>query len=63
MKLGETGTYEVSTVGGESVLAFIPAPLPPHPPLDFGAGLQRVLESAVLYDRYLAALSEGTEQP
>lgn len=48
MKRGETGRYEVTTVGGESVRAFVPAPLPPAPALDLGSGLQRALEAASL---------------
>jgi len=48
MKRGETGRYEAAAAGGESVRAFIPAPLPPTPPLDLGAGLERALEAAVL---------------
>jgi cell filamentation protein, protein adenylyltransferase len=48
MKRGETGTYEVATAGGETVRAFIPAPLPPVPPLVFTGDLQRTLEAAVL---------------
>ncbi len=48
MKRGETGRYEVITVGGEQVRAFVPAPLPPEPPLAFEGKLQRSLESAVL---------------
>jgi len=34
--------------GGESVRAFVPAPLPPAPPLAFEDGLERSLEAAVL---------------
>lgn len=48
MKRGETGGYEVANVGGESVRAFVPAPLPPVPPLAYNGGLQLALESAVL---------------
>lgn len=48
MKRGETGTYEVTIVGGESVRAFLPRPLPPTPPLEFHGGLQRAMEIAVL---------------
>jgi Fic family protein len=48
MKRGMTGTYEVTTVGGESVRAFVPSPLPPVPPLAFQGELQRLLEAAVL---------------
>ena len=32
MKPRKTGTYEKTTVGGEEVAAFIPAPLPPTKP-------------------------------
>jgi Fic family protein len=39
------GTYIVSTVGGEDVRAFVPAPLPPKPPLRL-ADLQVRLEQA-----------------
>jgi Fic family protein len=43
---GETGRYETLTVGGEPVRAFLPAPLPPDPPLSFARGLQTALEAA-----------------
>jgi Fic family protein len=48
MRRGETGTYEVTTAGGEPVRAFVPAPLPPAPPLAFEGALQQALEAAVL---------------
>ena len=48
MRRGETGRYEVATAGGESVRAFVPAPLPPTPPLVLEGGLERSLEAAVL---------------
>lgn len=48
MRRGETGRYEVTPAGGESVRAFIPAPLPPVPPLASEEGLERALEAAVL---------------
>lgn len=48
MKRGETGRYEATAAGGEAVRAFIPAPLPPTPPLALEAGLERALEAAVL---------------
>jgi Fic family protein len=48
MQRGETGRYEVTMAGGESVRAFVPAALPPEPPLDFDGGLQQALETAVL---------------
>lgn len=48
MKRGETGRYEFTSVGGESLRAFIPAPLPPDPPVDFDTTLQPALEAAGL---------------
>jgi Fic family protein len=38
----------VTTVAGESVRAFVPAPLPPEPSLDLDGRLQRTLEGATL---------------
>jgi len=43
---GETGTYEVTAIGGEQVRAFIPTPLPPAPPLILDGSLQQRLEAA-----------------
>ena len=48
MKRGATGRYEVVSVGGESIRAFVPAPLPPVPPLAFDGTLQPALEAAGL---------------
>ena len=48
MKRGETGRYEVTTAGGEPVRAFLPAPLPPDPPLALDGPLQPLLEAAAL---------------
>ena len=48
MRRGETERYEVTSVGGERVRAFVPAPLPPVPPLAFEGELQRTLEAAGL---------------
>jgi Fic family protein len=48
VKRGETGRYQVTAVGGESVRAFVPAALPPVPPPVLDGGLQARLESAVL---------------
>jgi Fic family protein len=48
MKRGESGRYEVTTVGGESVRAFVPAPLPAVPALALDGHLQQSLEAAVL---------------
>ncbi len=48
MQRGETGRHEVTSVGGERVRAFVPAPLPPSPPVVLEGSLQQLLESAVL---------------
>ena len=48
MKRLKTGHYEVTSVGGEEVRAFVPTPLPPVPPLALEGPLQKALESAVL---------------
>jgi Fic family protein len=48
MKRGKAGRYEVTSVAGEKVRAFVPAPLPPVPPLAFEGKLHRAIESAVL---------------
>jgi len=45
---GNTGSYEVTTVGGEQVQAFIPKPLPPDPPVALANSRQRLLERATL---------------
>ena len=47
MKRGETGVYESTTFGGETVRAFVPKRLPPEPPLDL-ASLHLPLEKASL---------------
>ena len=48
MRRGEIGSYEETSIGGERVRAFVPAPLPPTPVLVLDGSLQQVLESAVL---------------
>ena len=48
MKRGVTGKFEVATVGGERVRAFVPHPLPPSPPIALDGPLQALLEQAVL---------------
>jgi Fic family protein len=48
MRRGESGHYEVTSVGGEQVRAFVPWPLPPDPPLSLDGSLQQALEAAVL---------------
>ena len=43
-----TGTYTPSVAGSETVRAFVPAPLPPTPPLDLSGTRQTLLERATL---------------
>lgn len=48
MTRGQSGRYEIDTVAGEQVRAFVPDPLPPNPPLVMSEGLQPSLEAALL---------------
>src|SRR5438552_15424254 len=48
MERGRTGRYEVTSVAGERVRAFVPRPLPPTPPLEPVGARQLVLEQALL---------------
>ncbi|MEN8182079.1 MAG: Fic family protein [Myxococcota bacterium] len=49
MERGSTGRREITSVGGERVEAFVPAPLPPaNPSLEFEGPLQAALEPALL---------------
>ena len=42
------GRYDVTTVGGEEVRAFVPDALPPQPPLELSGNRQRLLEKSTL---------------
>ncbi|MXX75798.1 MAG: Fic family protein [Holophagales bacterium] len=48
MRRAMPGRYEATAAGGERVRAFIPAPLPPKPPLNLQGPLLRSLEAASL---------------
>ncbi len=48
MQRGTAGRYEITTIGGEQVRAFIPQPLPPNPPVELSNDRQRLLERATL---------------
>jgi Fic family protein len=48
VKRGSTGQYEITATGDEAVRGFVPAPLPPDPPLDLSGVRQRSLERALL---------------
>ena len=45
---GPTGHYETTSTGGETVHAFVPAPLPPAPPIELSPGRRKLLEEATL---------------
>ena len=49
MRRGVTGNWlTISTVGDESVQAFVPRPLPPEPPLEITGSIRQVLEDALV---------------
>src|ERR1700687_1959681 len=48
MKRPNTGRYAASIAGSEKVRAFIPAPLPPAPPLELVGPVRNVLDQALL---------------
>ncbi|GIX17826.1 MAG: hypothetical protein KatS3mg119_2012 [Rhodothalassiaceae bacterium] len=48
MRRGRTGTLQLTRVAGETVLAFVPSPLPPRPPLELTGPLGNLLERAQL---------------
>src|SRR3990172_12381350 len=48
MKRKSTGSYRTVTTVGEPVLAFIPYPLPPKPPLEISPVLREELDRALI---------------
>ncbi|MBN1427298.1 MAG: Fic family protein [Anaerolineae bacterium] len=48
MKREATGRYQITMVGGETIQAFIPNPLPPQPALALSGPRQRLLERATI---------------
>lgn len=48
MRRGPTGTYEICSVAGETVRAFVPHPLPPAEGVQMEPSRQRLLERALL---------------
>jgi len=63
MQRGTAGSYQTTTVGGESVRAFVPHPLPPTPPLQIDVGRQRLLERALLACGRLDAITALLPDP
>lgn len=48
MRRTQIGEYAVSIAGSESVRAFVPAPLPPEPPLHLEGTVRDTLDRALL---------------
>jgi Fic family protein len=48
VRRNRTGTYETTSAGGETVEAFVPAPLPPVPPLAMDGEVRIALDAALL---------------
>src|SRR4051812_27012834 len=48
MRRKATGTYESSSIGGERVRAFVPAPLPPKPRLELDGNVREALDHALV---------------
>jgi Fic family protein len=48
VKRNRTGTYETTSAGGETVKAFVPAPLPPVPPPALDGRVRTALDAALL---------------
>lgn len=63
MRRGPTGSYDALSVGGETVRAFLPRPLPPDPPLVLQGVLQPLLERALLAVGRLDSLSTLLPDP
>jgi Fic family protein len=57
VKRKSVGRYEVTSVGGERVNAYVPDPLPPDPPLALDGALLETLESAGMALGRLDAIS------
>lgn len=57
MQRGLTGSYTPSIAGGVACRAFVPAPLPPQPPLSFDDKLQARINDALLALGRLDAIS------
>ena len=63
MRRKETGRYQITNYSGEEVRAYIPAPLPPSPPVAIDGPLQQSLEAASLALGRLDGLSDLLPDP
>lgn len=58
MERGLQGRYETTSAVGEKILAFVTAPLPPYPPIDWTPELRNKFDSALLADGLLDSVSD-----
>ena len=63
MRRDATGRYEITSTAGEAVRAFVPAPLPPDPPLELTGPLQALHERALLACGRLDGISSLLPDP
>ncbi len=63
MRRAATGRFVVTATTGERVRAFVPEPLPPHPPVAIDARRQRLLEQALLACGRLDAITSLLPDP
>ncbi len=63
MKRSATGNHHTTSTGGEPVRAFVPAPLPPVPPLEISGARQLLLERATLAVGRLDSISTLLPDP
>jgi Fic family protein len=63
MKRSVTGHHETSVAGGETVRAFVPASLPPAPPLDITSARARLHDQALLACGRLDAITTLLPEP
>jgi Fic family protein len=63
MRRDATGRYEITSTAGEAVRAFVPAPLPPDPPLELTGPLQALHERALLACGRLDGISSLLPNP
>ena len=63
MRRDDTGRYQITNHSGEQVRAYIPAPLPPDPPIAMDGPLQQALEAASLALGRLDSISVLLPEP
>lgn len=63
MRREATGRYEITSTAGETVRAFVPAPVPPDPPVQREGVLQALHERALLVCGRLDGVSSLLPDP